>query len=340
MLQTDSIAQTQETGTVEVSAVKAKQKWQPTPAQVLKRLPKDATPAQQDSAIQANIKPAKIRWSKMPDTLHLPGHPVGKSYRDVSLPQYYKESFFSSDSLFHPELNGGRVGVAGAPVPYTVAGDHLITSLLLGCFVLAMIAFSKTQRFIARQVKNFFYMPRGRTTEMMEAGEEIHFQFFFAFQTCLLLALFVFFYTRAYVADVFVLEYYQVIGMYTSAFVLYFVLKAVAYSFCNWVFFDRKKNGQWMKVLLFLVSMQGVALFPIIMLLSYFDVSMKSAIIYVVSVVVLIKLLTLYKSYAIFFRQTGSFLQIILYFCALELVPVFAMWSMFGAANNYLKVNF
>lgn len=76
MLQTDSIAQTQETGTVQVSAVKAKQKWQPTPAQVLKRLPKDATPAQQDSAIQANIKPAKIRWSKMPDTLHLPGHPI------------------------------------------------------------------------------------------------------------------------------------------------------------------------------------------------------------------------------------------------------------------------
>jgi hypothetical protein len=53
------------------------------------------------------------------------GHPAGKSFRDVSLPQYYRESFFSKDSLFHPELRGGRMGVSGDPVPYSVSGDNL-----------------------------------------------------------------------------------------------------------------------------------------------------------------------------------------------------------------------
>lgn len=340
MLQTDSLSQSIVADTAHTGSSMARQAKQPTPAQVLKWLPKDATPAQQDSAIQAHIKPSKISWSQMPDTLHLPGHPVGKSFRNVSLPQYYKESFFSKDSMFHPELDGGRVGVVGDPVPYTVSGDDLITGVLLGCFILAMLAFSKSKRFLEKQVKTFFYQPRGRTTEVTETGEEIRFQFFFVFQTCLLLALLFFFYSRTYVTDIFVLEYYQIMGIYTAALVLYFMAKTLVYTFTNWVFFDRKKNGQWMKVRLFLVSMEGVALFPIVMLLSYFDVSMKSAVIYAIIVIVLIKLLTLYKSYAIFFRQTGSFVQIILYFCALEIIPMLALWGVFGLANNHFKVNF
>ena len=47
--------------------------WQPTVRQVLSWLPRDATPAQQDSAVQAHIKPSDITWSQCPDNLHLPG---------------------------------------------------------------------------------------------------------------------------------------------------------------------------------------------------------------------------------------------------------------------------
>ena len=62
---------------------------QPTPHQVLSWLPRDATPEQQDSAIQMHIKPSEIHWSANPDTLHLPGQTKGKSFRGVSLPQYF-----------------------------------------------------------------------------------------------------------------------------------------------------------------------------------------------------------------------------------------------------------
>ena len=124
--------------------------------------------------IRAHVKPCEItHWSGMPDTLHLPGHKAGKSFRDVSLPQYYRESFFSKDSLFHPELRGGRLGVAGDPVPYTVAGDNFITSLLLLCFVLACIAFSKSKHFVFRQAKAFFRVQREGTTVITETSSEV-----------------------------------------------------------------------------------------------------------------------------------------------------------------------
>ena len=85
MLQTDSIT-TEQAGDG-AQSIHPTAHRQPTPAQVLSWLPRNATPEQQDSAIQANFEPGEIHWSQCPDTLHLPGWPVGKSYRDFSLPQ-------------------------------------------------------------------------------------------------------------------------------------------------------------------------------------------------------------------------------------------------------------
>ena len=121
---TDTI-QTQGTAIAE-EAVAVHHSGQLTPAQVLSWLPKSATPAQQDSAIQAHFQPAPIRWSTRPDTLHLPGHDAGHDLLKAELPQYYREGFFSHNAMFHPELIGGRIGIAGSPVPYSIHNDDLI----------------------------------------------------------------------------------------------------------------------------------------------------------------------------------------------------------------------
>ena len=213
-----------------------------TPKQVLSWLPKNATPAQQDSMVRAHIKPCEIHWSEMPDTLHLPGHQPGKSFRDVSLPQYYRESFFSKDSLFHPELKGGRLGVAGDPVPYTVAGDDFVTILLLFCFLIACVAFTKSRQFIIRQAKTFFRVPRFGTTVITETSNELRFQLFLGLQTCLLIAIGYFMYSRASISDTFTIDQYQVIIIYAGYAAAYFLLKALLYSITGWVFFDKKKT--------------------------------------------------------------------------------------------------
>lgn len=313
---------------------------QPTPREVLSWLPRSATPAQMDSAIRQHIKPSPIHWSSRPDTLHLPGHQPGKSLLNAPLPKYYKESFFSGDSLFHPELTGGRMGVAGDPVPYTVAGDNLITGILIASFILAAVAFSQSRRFIARQAKNFFYVPRSGTTVITETSGELRFQLFLVLQTCLMLALGFFFYTKETVSDVFIIGQYQVIGLYTGVMAVYFLLKAAAYSFTDWVFFGGKKNEQWIKAYLFIISMEGVLLFPLVLLQAFFALPMNTAAIMAVAIVVLFKLLSLYKTYLIFFRKKGAFMQIFLYFCALEVVPLLSLWGALVTINGYLKINF
>lgn len=330
----------QENGEVETFEAQPRHTWQPTVSQVLSCLPADATPEQQDSAVQANIKPSEIQWSTMPDTLHLPGHPIGRSYRDVSLPKYYRESYFTGRQYFNPDLFGGRLGVAGDPVPYSIAGDNIITLLLLGCFVFGMVAFTKSKNFMLRQSKNFFRQPHGMLTEINETAAELRFQFFLVLQTCLLMGLVYFFHVQTSVTDTFTIDQYQVIGIFASEFLGYALLKAVAYQVVDWVFFSTRSNSIWMKSYLFILALEGVCLFPIVMLQAYFQTSVSTTLLCAIAVVVLFKMLSFYKTYIIFFRSKGAILQNILYFCTLEMMPVAALWGVLTITCNHLKVTF
>ena len=311
-----------------------------TPYQVLRMLPKDATPAQQDSAIQAWFQPGEIHYSNRPDTLHLPGHDAGRNLMNVNLPKYYKESFFANDTLLHAELRGGRYGVAGDPVPYSIRNDDIITGLLLGSFLLALISFANSMRFVSRQLKDFFYTSHD-SHSLTETTSEIRFQFFLVLQTCLLMSVFFFLYVQQNVADTFVLESeYQLLGIIFGSFVAYIVGKTLLYTTVNNVFFGNKKNIQFLKSFLFITSVEGILLFPMVMVLAYFDLTAHSVAFYLIFVLIFIKILTFYKCWSIFFRANGVFLQIILYFCALEIVPLFFLWGTLVTIVNELKINF
>jgi hypothetical protein len=57
-------------------------------------------------------------------------------------------------------------------------------------------------------------------------------------------------------------------------------------------------------------------------------------------VVIFIKILTIYKSYVIFFRQKALYVQNILYFCALEMVPLLSLWGGLAVIVNQVRVIF
>lgn len=313
----------------------------PHPAQILKNLPPDATPAQQDSAIQASVHVENTHLSTRPDTLYLPGTGKGKSYKDISIPIYYKESFFSKDPLYHPETYGGRYGVAGDPVPYSVKTDNIITAMLLGGFILTLIAFAHSRRFIFMQARNFFFESRESKNDMTETTSEYRFQFFFILQTCLLLSVILFIYTQDRIADTFVLaSQYHLIAIFFGSFAAYFIMKMLLQTFVNWVFFDRRSNSRWFKSSLFITSAEGTAIFPLVMLMSYFDLSIQNAVTYMAVVIISVKLLSFYKCLIIFFKQNSVFSQIFLYFCALEIMPLLLLYGTLATIIDFLKINF
>lgn len=338
MLQEDSLANGQEQP-IELHA-EQEAKAQHT-YQVLGRLPKNSTPAQQDSAIRATFKPKETRDIPTPDTMQLPGYVTGEKAAGTALPQYYRQNFFSTDTSLHKEVEAGRYGVAGDPVPYTLRSDNTITLLLLVCFVVSVVSFANHRHFFARQAKRFFRRPRPDDSEETFTSGEVSFQLFLVGQAGLLLSLFQFFYTQQTIGDTFILpSRLLLIAIFFGMWAGYFALRTLLYTIVNTVFFGTGKNREWLQALLFVTSLEGVALFPVVLVQVYFGLSLESVYICAVSIILLSKILAFYKCFSIFFRHRGGFLQIILYFCALEIVPLAALWGALIQVGNYLKINF
>ena len=89
-----------------------------------------------------------------------------------------------------------------------------------------------------------------------------------------------------------------------------------------------------------MVPVEGVLLFPALLMQAYFSVSVEIVAIYVVIALLIVKILTVYKCWHIFFSRNVVKLQIILYFCALEMVPMLFLWSTLDITANSLKINF
>lgn len=309
-----------------------------TTYQIISELPKDATEWQKDSAVQAYFHPGENNhYSDRPDTLGLPGQRADASqvvdYGRLSHPDAF------TDTLFH-RYSTAKVGLASPDVPYHAGSDRLVSSLLIIGLLVAILAFTVSRGFVERQVKNFFYTENERTTTIPDTTIELRNQILLVVFTCLVLA--VAYYCYALFGDgsrYDVASNHQLIGIYIAAFVGYFLFKTALYQFVNWVFFDKKKIEQWNKSLLFLTAMEGLIAAPAVMLFVFGNLSLTACIIIVAIVAIFVKLCTFYKCYLIFFQRFGAFLQIFLYFCALEMIPLFFLWYFLNATANMLKIN-
>ena len=257
------------------------------------------------------------------------------------LSRVMKQNFFTSkDSTLRTDLPYRSYGVAGDPIPYTVRGDNAITILLILCFIFFVVSVAHSKQFIMKQIKGFFFVSHSSDSNT-ETGGELRFQVFLAIVDSLVLAIGSYLLaTRAMTTEFMFQTDLVLIAWFFAVFVSFFGVRWLIGTVVNMVFFDVKKNLQWIKAQLLLTACEGVLLFPMLLLQVYFDFSAKNAIYYFGFVLILNKLLTFYKCWLIFFRQNGLFLQNILYFCALEIAPLLAFGGAWLALIDYLKINF
>ena len=258
--------------------------------------------------------------------------------QDVNLLPYDSGTFFSEDTLSYAEVC--LPGVAGESVPYTMRGDDILVCLVLFCFITTTSVFANSGHAIFHQLKEFFYIPRIEYADANMLPGKLTL-FILNLQTCLLFGIAYYFYTTHDVAAYDVLgSSYELMAVYFGVLVAYSLLKGIIYQMVNAVFFESKKNKQMVWTLVFIAALEGIAFFPIIILQIYFGLSVQTVAYCFVFILVIAKLMTFYKCWAIFFRQVGIFLQIILYLCALEIVPLLILGGVLVTITNELKVIF
>ena len=229
--------------------------------------------------------------------------------------------------------------VAGTPRPYAVSSDNVLTASLILCFVVFVVALSHQGWLLARQAKDLLNTHHNSTDDVPLT--HLGFHLFMMLVCCHLLAIASYIFATKLLHYDFRLEPQSlVVAVFLGLFLAYFLLKWMAYSIVNGVFFGKRARQQWMLSFLLLVALEAVLLFPLILLLVYFDINAEKALFALAFIVFLNKILTFYKAWSIFFREKTLSLQIFLYFCTLEIMPMLAMGGIWLMMTNQLRVNY
>lgn len=228
-------------------------------------------------------------------------------------------------------------GMAGDPTPYRFRTDNFVTALLMVSFFLVIWVISRSRHFLERSVKDFFYTRQHENLFAERTENELRGQLFLIFQTCFVLGVLFFDCTQELQVEVFnQVSPYKILGMSTGIFCLYFLLKISIYSFINSVFFTREQCKKWSEAHLLSILAVGLFLFPVALLVVYFDLSFHHLMICSGCIAGIVELLIFYKLYSIFFRSSLGWVHLILYFCTLEITPLLILWRALIYANGFL----
>ena len=232
-------------------------------------------------------------------------------------------------------------GFEGTPISYSPRTDDAISLTLLACFFLSSIALARGKRFLSQQVKDFV-LHRERTSIFdSSTAADMRYLLVLVLQTCVLAGITFFNYFHdtcpALMNHVSPL---LLLGIYVGFCLAYFLLKWLLYMFLGWTFFDENRTNIWLESYSTLIYYAGFALFPFVLFLVYFDLSLINLIVIGSIILIFAKILMFYKWIKLFFHQFSGLLLLIVYFCALEIVPCLLLYQGMIQMNNILLIKF
>ena len=232
-------------------------------------------------------------------------------------------------------------GIEGIPISYSPRTDDAIALTLLACFFLSSIALAKGKKFLSQQVKDFV-LHRERTSIFdSSTAADVRYLLVLVLQTCVLAGITFFNYFHDMCPAL--MEHVSsllLLGIYVGFCLVYFLLKWLLYMFLGWTFFDKNRTNMWLESYSSLIYYVGFALFPFVLFLVYFDLSFTNLIIIGSIILIFTKILMFYKWIKLFCGNLYGILLLILYFCALEIIPCFIMYRGVLQLNDYLIINF
>lgn len=236
--------------------------------------------------------------------------------------------------LLMGQAAGGQM--SGVPIPYSLRMDGWVTIVLLVCFCFSSWVLSHSRKFLLQQGRDFILHRERADLFAVSTGSDVRFLLLLVGQTCVLAGIYLF--------DCFSgvqpvlagdITSWKPMGIYMLVCLGYVFIKWLLYSFIGWIFFDKDKVSLWIESYSTLLYYLGFALFPLVLFIVYFNVNLELVCITGLSLVVIFKILSLYKWLKLFCNNLYGCFLLILYFCALEIIPCLMLYRGLEQLNNY-----
>ena len=245
--------------------------------------------------------------------------------------------FFSDSPWAKDSFKSYFVGVSGDLVPYKLGNDTFVTGTLLICLLLACFVIGRSLRPLALQIKSFFRF-KGRNEDFSLLSEKsMNGGVLVVLLESFVISLLFFSYAEFKLTDTFTTTSpYLMLLADIGICLLYFLFKTCCYKLVNWTFFRQEERQQWLNGYNLVAFGKAVTLLPLAMIVLYFDLPIRVCIVGCLTVIAVYELLIFYKTRQIFFALPLGTIPAFLYFCTLELLPLFFLWEMLVKTSRYL----
>ena len=118
-----------------------------------------------------------------------------------------------------------------------------------------------------------------------------------------------------------------IIGLTTVITLAYLAIKWAVYSFIGWIFDEKYRTGTWIEAYATLLYYTAVLLYLLVLFIVYSDIAVNTIIYIVVILFLITKCLIFYKWMKLFSKKMNGLILLILYFCALEIIPYVILYK-------------
>lgn len=241
------------------------------------------------------------------------------------------------DSILHTStpVTIPTEGMDGIPMPYLVRSESAVALLLIFCLISLSYALKDGKKYIIQYLKDLFRHKERASLFDETSKPNTRYLFLLITVTCILSGI----YLYDYLVDgqPFPSQAQPSLPLLWACIGLplaYVMVKQGIYSFINWIFFNKEQNKSWLQTYLGLVGILCFLLFPLLLLTIYSGLDKQISLYFILLILVFAKILLFYKSIRNFFNHFYGILHLILYFCALEIIPILLTWKGIIYINN------
>lgn len=293
--------------------------------------------AQPDTAVRQPVRTAPLPSDTAflrKDTVSVAEEPAADTTVVVpdSLPLLYLgdehiDSLLAADSMLfrgNAGYRGSGAGMQAQPLPPALFRNDGVSIALLSCFLLTLLYLASSRRRLSERIKTFFRPKQSTTTSSIaepETYEWVH--LLLGCQLSIIGALLFYSYAREQLSvDLINLTPLALLGIYTAVFMTMLIVKQRLYHFVHAIFFTTAERRRWYESYSLLFIAESLVLFPLALLSVYFDLAPEKVSISLAILLLFVKILLFFKSFSVFFGKLKGCLHLILYFCALEVIPL------------------
>ena len=209
--------------------------------------------------------------------------------------------------------------IQAIPIPpphYT--NDFMVCGILICTFILATVL-SDRKHYFSQQLKNFF-LPRENSIEGVRTTSIVYLRISMyivsLFSTTLFLV------TFAANKPLGTMEYVTLWITASAAITLFYILRILIFAATNRIFFDSSTTTMWEQSYACWTILSSIPLYLLSVIAVFFNLPSNTVLLMFTIGIGLLEMCLLYKAFHIFSAKKYGILQIFVYLCSLELMPL------------------